>query len=523
MDTMALRCKSCGAPLPSDATGELLTCQHCGTVQRLVDARAFLDQISLQINSFLRQALPVGLDVGAGGGAIDPIARHNLFVQGVRPSLETEYRELKFRCFDLLSHGQIALPFTVASGLNVQNDPKDAFIFQAKVRSVSSLAVDDESRKLMAEVDGVATTYAHLLTNAGFLTQPRPERYPFIARNCKDAAETLKNVPQLAALQSRLQGLSHLGEALDQVTQGHPRDSRPAIQAALADLTKAHDLAQSNFDLSLMITGIEEELALTRASSYLADILSTSQGGSSDRSLLAVQALLKQLTVLLPNTSPTWAVNMGKASRIETVLWMTGEMRKAQMGQGSVKSVRAPGSLVVPFWVVQVPYSFQTGALWKARGVEVAETMLVAATFALDPGALSLSDPSRVVTDVFGAREQVGWRDRMAGRETAISGGGLVTNVVAGAAPGPLSSLPAVPPLTTSDEASLLVQQYLAWCRRRDREIDQKLKLSSPRVVDLVYIPSTPEASPSAVIPWMGPLSPRSVGEPPSLAALAFS
>jgi hypothetical protein len=523
MDAMALRCKSCGAPLPGEATGELLTCEHCGTVQRLVDARAFLDQISLQINSFLRQALPAGLDVGAGGGSIDPIARHNIFVQGVRPSLETEYRELKFRCFDLLSHGQIALPFTVASGLSVQNDPKDAFIFQAKVRSVSSLAVDDESRKLMAEVDGIATTYAHLLTNVGFLTQPRPERYPFIARNCKDAADTLKNVPQLAALQSRLQGLSHLGEALDQITQGHPKESRPALQAALADLTQAHSLAQSDFNLSLMITGIEEEISLAQASGYLADILLASQAGSSSRTLLAVQALLKQLTVLLPNTNPTWAVNMGKASRVETLLWMTAEMRKAQMGQGSVKSVRSPGSLIVPFWVVEVPYSFQTGALWKARGVEVAEAMLVAATFPLDLGALSLTDPSRVVTDVFGAREQVGWRDRVAGRETAISGGGLVRNVVAGAAPGPLPTLPGVPPLSTSDEASLLVQQYLTWSRRRDREIDQKLRLSSPRIVDLIYIPSTPEAAPGPVIPWMGPLSPRSVGEPPVLSALAFS
>jgi hypothetical protein len=492
-------------------------------VQRLVDARAFLDQISLQINSFLRQALPVGLDPSVSAGNIDPIARHNIFVQGVRPRLDTEYKELRFRCFDLLSHSQIALPFTVARGLATQNDPKDAFLFQAKVRSVTSLAVDDESRKLMAEIDGVATTYAHLLTNVGFLTQPRPERYPFIVRNCREAADVLKQVPQLDALAMRLSALAQLGDGLDKLTLNKPRDARPLLESALASFAQARDMAMKNFDLSLMLTGIEEECAMARASLCLADVFNFAPGGDSGRSLLAVQALLQYLTNPPMYASPLWSMSFGSAQRVETILRMTADMRKAQMGQGSVRSVRTAGSMLVPFWVVEVPYSFQTGALWKARGVEVAETMLVAATFTLDQGALDLSDPSRVVTDVFAARQQVPWRDRLAGRETAISGGGSIRSMVAGATPGPLAGVPAVPPLTTATEAGQLVQEYLNWSRRQDKEIDQKLKLSSPRVADLIYISCMPQASPGPVVPWLGPLSPRSVGNFASVSALALS
>ncbi len=514
----SLMCRACGASLPPNPEGEILRCTYCGTTQRIVDARAFVDQISLQINSFLRQAMPLGLPGGVGAGVVDPVARHNLFVQGVRPMLDTEFRELRFRCFNLLSHGQMALPFTSASGWAAQDDPKQAFLYQAKVRSVGELAVDDESRQHVTELDAVSTVYAHLLTNAGFLLQSRPERYPFLARNCREASEAVAKLPKYAALQARLQGLAGVAEGLDLVTQGRAAQGRAQIAAALPLLDQAKTLAVTNFDQSVMIGGIDEDLALARASLQVADLMALSPAGSSGRALQALQSYLQWIAAPLPGQAAA-----GGAGRIEYLLGQAALMRRAQFGQGTVRVVRGPGEVNLPFWVVEVPYSFKTGVLWKARGVEVSETMLVASSFPLERVSPAGFDPARPVTDVFAARGPSTWRARVSGQETSISGGGWVRNLVAGSAALPLAGLASVPPLSTPDEANQLVQEYLLRSRQKDPEIEQKLRLSSPRVLDLLYVPVSPGAPGSPTVPVLGPLSPVSVGDRATLFSLAFS
>ncbi len=519
--TVALRCRSCGAPLPADTTGDIVRCTHCGTSQRIVDAQAFVDQIALQINSFLRSAVPLGAGAITGGGTVDPIARHNLFVQGIRPALDSEYREMKFRCFDLLSHGQMALPFIAMGTSGAAGDPRQAFVFQAKVRSVSTLAVDTESQEYLSDIDAIATTYGHLLTNAGLLSKSGPERYPFLARNCGEAADTLKGRSRLQALYERLTGLALIAQAIDGLIQGDVRKGRDSLREATPHLLKAREIALHNFDQSVLIGGIDEDLSMARAALSIVDILSASPTGNPTGGLRTLEVLLRTVTSPAPGGALTpGSTNMG---RTENILALTAAMRRAQVGQGNVRVVRAPGRISLPYWIVEVPYSFQTGALWKARGVEVTDMILVAATFPLAMNAPGGADPSTVVTDVFAAREQTTWRARVAGRETAISGGGIVQQVVAGSAPLPLPGIPAVPPLSTQEEAGQLVQGYLEWSRRRDSEIDQKLRLSLPRVVDVVYIPSVPGTPGALAVPGLGSLSPRNVGDPAALNALAFS
>lgn len=521
LEAVALRCRSCGAPLPADSTGDVIRCVHCGTSQRIVDARAFVDQISLQINSFLRNAIPLNSGALVGGSAVDPVARHNLFVQGIRPALDSEYREMKFRCFDLLSHGQMALPFTVAGMSGPTGDPKQAFVFQAKVRAVTSLAVDTDSQEYLADIDAIATAYGHLLTNAGLLLNPGPDRYPFLARNCRGASDVLKSRARLQALYERLLGLSGLAEGTDALMRNDARQARDALKEAMPHLLNSRQIALQNFDQSVLIGGIDEDLSLARATMSLADILSTGAGGRDARVLGTLEVFLRTITSPAPGGYVSASsINVG---RTENLLSLAAQMRKAQAGQGSVKVVRTPGNLALPYWVVEVPYSFQTGALWKARGVEVTDMMLVAATFPIALNSAAGADPSSSVTDVFAAREQTTWRARVAGRETAISGGGIVQQVASGAAALPLPGIPAVPPLSTQAEATDLVQSYLTWSKRRDTEIEQKLRLSLPRVVDLVYIPSAPGAPGYPATPCLGSLSPRFVGDPAALTALAFA
>jgi hypothetical protein len=210
--------------------------------------------------------------------------------------------------------------------------------------------------------------------------------------------------------------------------------------------------------------------------------------------------------------------SMGRPNRAEPILTMFHDMRRAQSGEATVRVVGVEGNLFVPFWCVQVPYSFQTGALWKAKGVAVSETMLVAASFPLEHGCQTMAGVTSVVTDVFGARSQASFRDRVTGRETAISGGEYVRRWTESAQLSALGGRPAIPPLSTSEDAASLVNLYLKAARARDRGVDEKLRLSSPKVTGLVYVPCYPELGAKGVIPGLGALSPTS--RPPHLACV---
>ena len=213
---MALRCRACTAPLNVTSPDEVvIRCPSCGTSQKVVDARAFLDQIMLQVNAWVRQAIPMGMETYANQ-TVDPIARQSVFMNYVKPRLTTEYQEYRFNFLNLLSHPLGVLPFMVERGLPASNTPANVFLFQAKVQSVAPLAMDKEGQMGVAETAGAATAYAYLLNNAALAADTKPERYYLMSKNFAAAAESLKNVPRYAALTDRFQALADLNTGLDQ-------------------------------------------------------------------------------------------------------------------------------------------------------------------------------------------------------------------------------------------------------------------------------------------------------------------
>jgi hypothetical protein len=521
LDSKALRCSSCGAPLKDPGSGDLVKCDHCGTVQKLVDARAFLDQIMLQVNAFVRQALPVGIDA-AQSSTIDPVARHNLWVTSVGPRLASEYSEYRFQAYNLFSHPLAALPFTITPGSVSSGGSKEAFLFQAKVQGISSLAVDDESKATVAEATGLAVAYAYALNNVGLLQGDKPERYHLLDQNFADAAKALRDVPKLQALAFRFEGLSTLSRGLDHLASARVNDARPLLQQAGTTLGQARQLISTDFDLSVMLQAVDEETSLSRAAGHMAEALSLDPGGLSARSLLSFQAMMGVMARTRASAPALLQRTFAAQDRQEKIMRMTLDARRAQAGQSYLRVAPTQGPLALPFWVVEAPYSFQTGAAWRKHAVEVAEAILLSATFPLDASALSLTDTSGVLTDVFSARERSGLLARMGGRETAVSGGGPVRALIQASGPRPLQGCRVVPPLSTAEDAAIVVQSYIEQSRRADPTLDRQLKLSSPRVTDLVYVPLQPPPPGYPAIPPLAALSPRSVGDGPTLAAIAL-
>jgi len=236
--------------------------------------------------------------------------------------------------------------------------------------------------------------------------------------------------------------------------------------------------------------------------------------------------LLALLGSLRDAPYPQWRPRFADLSHSEEILRYVEDIRNAQRGSPALKLMPGQGTVLLPFWAVDIPYTFQTGALWRTQGVEVTEAMLVAATFPLDPNAFSGTDPAAVLTDVFMARERTGFFNdamkRASGKETSISGGGPVRDALARAQMAPAGTAKVVPPLATGPDAAILAQNYLLRVRQVDRTIDKQLRLSSPRVSGLVYASGAPSGMQANVMPWLGGLAPRSVGDLNALASIAL-
>ena len=525
LSIVALRCRACTAPLPATGTEEIIKCPSCGTSQRVVDARAFLDQILLQVNAWVRQAIPMGMEA-MSTQTVDPIARQTVFMNYVKPRLATEYQEYRFNFLNLLSHPLGVLPFMVEKGLPAANTPANVFLFQAKVQSVAPLAMDQQAKDSVAETAGAATAYAYLLNNAALAGDTKPERYYLMSKNFVAAADALKNVPKYAPLVDRFQALASLNTGLDETMNLKLYDAPSSLDKARAGLESARAKVAKDFDLAIMAQAIDKELALVRASGSIVRSTSLDTTGNAAASLATTGRLLALLGNLREAPYPQWKARFADLSHSEEILRCVEDIRNAQRGSPALRLLPGRGSVLFPFWAVDIPYTFQTGALWRTQGVEVTEAMLVAATFPLDANAFAGTDVSSVLTDVFMARERSGFFNdamkRVSGKETSISGGGPLRDALSKAEMAPAGGVKVVPPLTTGADAAALAQAYLIRVRQVDRTIDKQLRLSSPRVSGLVYAYGSPTATQANAMPWLGGLAPRSVGDLGALASIAL-
>jgi hypothetical protein len=515
---LSLRCNSCGAPYEKAGSQEILTCTYCGTTQRVVDARQFLDYFTTQVTAFVRQAVPPGLDVSRSS-TVDPIARLSAFNMSVRPRLTTESEQYRFALFNLLSRPCLVLPFTATNDPPSQVSPAGISVFVAKVQSVSGLAVDDASRELLSRASGLASAYQSMLVATELLRGTKPERFHLASQNFATAASALESVPKWRPLATRLSGLSRQARASDLLIAGTSTgDTRPMLGAAGRQLSESGTQLAGTPELGFMTTAVEQELSAVRTLGSMVSIVETS-ANVAPHPFAFLDRLCRVLDWCSRYTPADWAPDFRSMRLWEAVFAQSAELRTAQSGRGSVRFLQVGTGVLIPFWRVELPYTFETGVLWAKRGKEVPETLLVAATFPTDLASFAGMGPARVLTDVFASGQgvpQLGQvYNRLAGREQRISESRGLADVLQGTADASIAGQPAAPPLTTGTEALKLVQNYLGAIRAANPKVGAQLRASSPRVVEMVYLPCTvPGPVPLA---WLGPLSPKSVGDEQSI------
>jgi len=512
--SLSLRCNSCGAPYANAGGQEILACTYCGTTQRVVDARQFLDYFTAQVTAFVRQAVPPGLDV-SGSTTVDPVARLSAFNTSVRPRLTTESDQYRFAAFNLLSRPSLVLPFTVSDSSPSAVSPASISVFVAKVQSVSGLAVDEASRELLHRASALATAYQSMLVAGDLLRSSKPERFHLAAQNFVNAASALAEIPKWKALSTRLSALAMLAEASDLLVAGrNTSDVRSALGTAGQHLSEASAQFATVPELGFMSTPVEQELAAVRTLGSMVTIVETSST-VAPHPFAFLERLCRVLDWCSRYTPGDWAPTFRSMRTWEEVFLRAAELRAAQAGRGSVRVLQVGSGVWVPFWRVELPYTFETGALWAKRGKEAGETLLVAATFPTNISSFSGMGSAQVLTDVFsagpGASGGTGMYSRLAGKQQKISEGGGLAGILQGVTTASVAGQPSVPPFTAGTESLRLVQNYIGAVRAANPKIAAQLRTSSPRIVELVYLPcAIPGPSP---LPWLGTLSPKSVGD----------
>jgi hypothetical protein len=475
----------------------------------MVDAKAFLDQIMGQVYGWVKTAIPSGFDFSLAENA-DPIARHNIFVSYVKPRLSTEFREYRFNLITLLSNPLMTLPFRRSCAVRTVNTSQQVFEFNAKNKSVLPLAVDDESKALVSEVDRYSTTYAYLINNAKLMQESKPERYALIAANLNHVYDMLKDDVPKKPLADRILGVGLMAIGIDHLLNGHVSEAKDSFGSSQKALETAKKGVIGNIDLGIMYQAIEKELLLLNTLNHMLQTAEMDPKGDAMNTMASFERIVSISGEMETSCSPRWAPALRNEGRMDEIFNWVQTIRQAQKGTAGLSVLNGGGNVLFPFWLVDFPYSFKTGSLWMKKGVEVNEIVLVSAGFTTDDA--TLYNPALALTDVFGNFEGSDMMDSLTGKETAISNGESLKSIPRMVSTQNTSGRYVITPLSTKKEVTMFMEDYIASITRANSNVARKLKLSAPQIKGLIFVPGDIGQSGYSLNYNFGGVRPKNIG-----------
>lgn len=475
-----LRCKYCGAPLDRkdvESDSPYVTCQCCGTSQQRVDAKAYMEQMMGQIQSWISKAIPGGFSLSQQEN-VDPIARHNIYINNVKPSIELEIRDFRFALNSVISSPLVVLPFTKGSPVKSKHSSSNVFEFNAKLKSIEPLAVDTGDRASIKEAEDMSMAYALIVNNSQLLTDTTPGRFALMSKNFRESAEAIGKCKGYEPLVGRLNALSEVCTASDMVLNGDHLGCVTKAETAIDMLQKAKGEILRNPKLAMMIRAVDLEIGQSKA---LKNVAEMSVSGTNGDALGTLEVMNKLGSLSYPSEQ-SWNPLLRKKDRnYELFSYVEGIV--TARSEGTLPICPGDGDILYPFWDVDLKYNFTTGSFFSKKVVEVTEDILIPATFTLS--AEALRNPRRGLTDIFSVVPESSIFERMKGEQDSISGGEGIGRLADSASENRPGTRAVVLPLSTKTEATRLVEEYL----RQSCSTNSKLKLSKPYVKRLIYIP----------------------------------
>jgi len=505
MDYEVPRCKSCGeALIISDPDAPYIVCRSCGNQNVRSDGLAAAEQIKAEVMTWVRKAMPAGMSITQIEN-VDQIARHNIFINSVRPNIESEFRDYRFGMINVMSNQLIVMPFRSLTSIVVKHDPKALFTFNAKVKHMEVLAVDDESKALVKLSTGLTHAYALMINNVNLMRENTPGRYGFMSNNFKAAAESLEGLTEYEILKERMEALSVLSEGIGEVIDNKCIVAVDKLKNALSALAKVKEKASGNLDFGSMGTAISKEEVIGKAILSIAEAINRAPELESGTVLVVLSNFIAELDRQEKTSSAKWDIQMKRPERYTDLFTLITKAIGSKAALETIKVVKGSGSFLVPFWVMEIKYSFVTGSMFSKKAVDVSENVLLSAVFTTDKGAME--NPSSGITDIFKSRPETKFLDGFKGKETSISMGGGVKNLIDSAQEGYSNNMKIVLPISTRQEAELKCNDYLAACQNSH----PKLKMGKAVAKELIYIPCNINGA-IKVVPDLSPMSPENNG-----------
>ena len=483
MDEFAeLRCKSCGASLASQPGATSLKCEYCGTVQQVIESQKYSEQAKAEMMAWMSKAIPMGYNLSQTE-TMDPVARHNIFMNNVKPSLEASLDEYRFGFITAVANQLIAVPFRTIAANSIKHDSKALFEFDARAKSVSALAVDDDSKKLISECCTVSTAYAMTLNNLQLVAKYDAERYHFMYNNFNSAAEALKDSERYDVLRRRFEALAKACDGMTKIMGNNSLEAKNSLSDAVELLGKVKSEAYTNIDFMSMGTAIANEIVACKSALEIAQSLLNSPEIDVTEVLKTVKNVMDEVDKEERSIGGIYSTQMKRPERNSDIFAMVSMILSSKSGEPSINVVKGQGSYYIPMWVLDLKYSFIGGSMLKKKAVEVTETVMVSAMFTTEPKIVD--QPRVATTDIFKSMPETTMMQRVKGNQSSISMGGVVTQAYQSAAPTAMSSGKIIVPTSTKQEAEILCNAYMDQCK----STHPKLQMGKSTVKALVFVP----------------------------------
>ena len=483
----SLRCSSCGAPLRPGDELKMITCDYCGVAQQKIDAEKYVEQLKTDVFRWIQSMVPTGYQ---SVSQIDPVARAQLFEHTIRREVERKTNSLSMQ---LVTAGAayllvpIFLSAPVHFGTSRSIDPKEMLNEAARMQGLLPFAQSEAQTQLLKTVVSSAETLGYLSNVMRILSGVELISYLTIARNFKSASESLVNDKARSSGSLRLRGLASANEGMAAIIA---KDLKEA-QAKFAEANK--DLQQSLKDVimqPMIMTwygGIKSDLIILESLELLIDGFrgSSACGIQFGESLKRFERYTKTFEAARKRSGIY--LQTGGQIDLESYRELCKnfyEINLARTGTHPVPCLLGGGSFWIACWIVDVNYSFETGALFMKRGQMMQERLLIPCTFTLDTARL-LKAPEEIVTDVFSLKAPSSFWERVSGKEKSLTQGinfAASSRIHSSAIP---NGSIVVPSLSTRIEAERAANIYLEKVRR---SLLGKLKIGIPSVVQVVYV-----------------------------------
>ena len=305
-----------------------------------------------------------------------------------------------------------------------------------------------------------------------------------------------------------MKGLASLSEGTALIVDGDLTGAEGRLTEADRSLAASQGEVMRQQSVASWYPGIKAERGLVESMKLVLDAVRSSKQYSPNHleTLARFEAYVKGFEGA--RSSAGRILFSGEQLEPETFRELSTFFRDVSAAKGGKASINAlgMGQRWVACWLVDLSYSFETGALFMKKGQSVQERMLVSGAFTSQAQLIS-TQPEALVTDIFSVRSESTFSDRLMGREKSLTTG-LGYDALGSARKASLPpSSPVMPPLCTKMEAEKMANIYLERVRQR---LQGKLRIGIPSVTQLVYVGGTMEMGwlavpglPSSMFPYV--------------------